>query len=507
MISGAQALVARFRGIDQRLAEIRDGVNSQVQSSVGAINAYAEQIAQINQRIVLVQAGSVNQPPNDLLDQRDQLIADLNKQIRVTTTTQSDGSLNVFIGNGQAVVIGHQAYALQTVAALDDAQRLDVALTGSGGAPLRLPDTLLSGGTLGGLLAFRRESLDGAQNSLGRIAVTLSQTFNAQHRLGQDLSGALGGDFFKAPAPPAVVASSANAGTATISATVTDVAALQASDYRLAYSGGNFTLTRLSDNSVVFNGASLPPTVDGMSIAVAGGVAANDSFLIRPVRAGAQNIAVVLNDARSIAAAAPLRTVASNANSGTATISAGAVTTTAGLPLPAPGSISLRFDAASSQFLVSGAQTGTLAYNPATQSAGTSFTLAAGGFAFAISGVPVDGDRFVIEPNTGGVSDNRNALALGQLQARNLVGGAASYQSAYSQAVSQVGNKARQVQVTLTAQDNMVKQAQDAQQSLSGVNLDEEAANLMRYQQAYQAASKVIELSGKLFDEILAISR
>jgi flagellar hook-associated protein 1 FlgK len=244
-----------------------------------------------------------------------------------------------------------------------------------------------------------------------------------------------------------------------------------------------------------------------MSIAVAGGVAANDSFLIRPVRAGAQNIGVVLNDARSIAAAAPLRTVASNANSGTATISAGAVTTTAGLPLPAPGSISLRFDAASSQFLVSGAQTGTLAYNPATQSAGTSFTLAAGGFAFAISGVPVDGDRFVIEPNTGGVSDNRNALALGQLQTRNLVGGAASYQSAYSQAVSEVGNKARQVQVTLTAQDNLVKQAQDAQQSLSGVNLDEEAANLMRYQQAYQAASKVIELAGKLFDEILAISR
>ncbi len=508
MISGAQALVARFRGIDQRLAEIRDGVNSQVQSSVGAINAYAEQIAQLNQRIVLVQAGSVNQPPNDLLDQRDQLIADLNKQIRVTTTTQSDGSLNVFIGNGQAVVIGHQAYALQTVAALDDAQRLDVALTGPGGAPLRLPDTLLSGGTLGGLLAFRRESLDGAQNSLGRIAVALSQTFNDQHRLGQDLSGALGGDFFKAPAPPAVVASSANAGTATIAATVTDVAALQASDYRLVHSGGNFTLTRLSDNSVVFNGASLPPTVDGMRIAVAGGaLAANDSFLIRPVRAGAQDIAVVLNDARNIAAAAPLRTVASNANSGTATISAGAVTTTAGLPLPAPGSITLRFDAANSQFLVSGAETGTLAYNPATQSAGTSFTLAAGGFAFAISGVPVDGDRFVIEPNTGGVSDNRNALALGQLQTRNLVGGAASYQSAYSQAVSEVGNKARQVQVTLAAQDNLVKQSQDAQQSLSGVNLDEEAANLMRYQQAYQAASKVIELAGKLFDEILAISR
>jgi flagellar hook-associated protein 1 FlgK len=507
MLSGGQSLVGRFQDIDGRLGEILDGVNAQIQSTITGINSYTQQIAALNERIVLAKAGSLHQPPNDLLDQRDQLIADLNKQIRVTTITQSDGSLNVFIGNGQAVVVGQQSYALQAITALDDGQRVEVALVGPSGTPLRLPDTLLTGGTLGGLVAFRRESLDPTQNSLGRIAVVMAQTINDQHHLGQDLTGSLGGDFFRTPAPPEVVASSANTGTtAVVRASIADAAALQASDYRLLYnSTGNYTLTRLSDNVVVFQGASLPPAVDGMSIAVSGTLSANDSFLIRPVRAGARDIALAINDARNIAAAGPLRTRTSDANGGTAKITPGEVTTSLGLPLA--GSITLTFDATGNRFVLSGAQTGTLAYNPATQGAGASFSVSAGGFAFSISGVPADGDRFVIEPNSAGVSDNRNALALGQLQTRNLVGGTASYQAAYSQTVSLVGSKARQVQVTLTAQENLVKQAQDARQSLSGVNLDEEAANLMRYQQAYQAAGKMIELAGRLFDEILAIAR
>ncbi len=242
MLSGAQALVARFQGLDQRFAEIREGVNGQIQSSVAAINSYAQQIAALNERIVLVQAGSLAQPPNDLLDQRDQLIADLNREIRVTTTTQADGSLNVFIGNGQALVVGQENYGLQAVAGLDDGNRVDVALVGPGGSAQRLPDTLLSGGALGGLLAFRRETLDSAQDSLGRVAVVLAQTFNDQHRLGQDLTDALGGDFFRAPMAPSVLPSTSNTGAGVVSASISDVQALQASDYRLSYNGGgNYT--------------------------------------------------------------------------------------------------------------------------------------------------------------------------------------------------------------------------------------------------------------------------
>ena len=506
MLSGAQALAARFQGLDQRFAEIREGVSGQIQNSVAAINSYAQQIAALNERIVLVQAGSLSQPPNDLLDQRDQLIADLNREIRVTTTAQADGSLNVFIGNGQALVVGQEEYGLQAVAALDDGNRVDVALVGPGGSALRIPDTLLSGGALGGLLAFRRDTLDPAQDSLGRVAVVLAQTFNDQHRLGQDLSGALGRDFFRAPAAPSVLPSTSNTGAGVVSASISDVQALQASDYRLSYNGGgNYTLTRLADNVRLVDAGPLPATVDGMALNVAPAPALNDSFLIRPVRGGARDMGVALSDVRSIAAAGPLRTTAANGNAGTGKISAGEVTNTTGLPLA--GDITVTFDAANDRFVVTGAEAGTLSYDPKTQSAGANFSLAAGGFSFTISGVPVDGDQFVIARNAAGVSDNRNALALGQLQTRNLVGASASYQSAYSQTVSQVGNKTRQIEVALTAQANLVKQAQDAQQSLSGVNLDEEAANLMRYQQAYQAAGKVIELAGKLFDEILALAR
>jgi len=506
MLSGAQALVARFQGLDQRFAEIREGVSGQIQNSVAAINSYAQQIAALNERIVLVQAGSLSQPPNDLLDQRDQLIADLNREIRVTTTAQADGSLNVFIGNGQALVVGQEEYGLQAVAALDDGNRVDVALVGPGGSALRIPDTLLNGGALGGLLTFRRDTLDPAQDSLGRVAVVLAQTFNDQHRLGQDLSGALGADFFRAPAAPSVLPSTSNTGAGVVSASISDVQALQASDYRLSYNGGgNYTLTRLADNVRLVDAGPLPATVDGMALNVAPAPALNDSFLIRPVRGGARDMGVALSDVRSIAAAGPLRTTAANGNAGTGKISAGEVTNTTGLPLA--GDITVTFDAANDRFVVTGAEAGTLSYDPTTQSAGASFSLAAGGFSFTISGVPVDGDQFVIARNAAGVSDNRNALALGQLQTRNLVGASASYQSAYSQTVSQVGNKTRQIEVALTAQANLVKQAQDAQQSLSGVNLDEEAANLMRYQQAYQAAGKVIELAGKLFDEILALAR
>ena len=506
MLSGAQALAARFQGLDQRFAEIREGVSGQIQNSVAAINSYAQQIAALNERIVLVQAGSLSQPPNDLLDQRDQLIADLNREIRVTTTAQADGSLNVFIGNGQALVVGQEEYGLQAVAALDDGNRVDVALVGPGGSALRIPDTLLNGGALGGLLTFRRDTLDPAQDSLGRVAVVLAQTFNDQHRLGQDLIGALGGDFFRAPAAPSVLPSTSNTGAGVVSASISDVQALQASDYRLSYNGGgNYTLTRLADNVRLVDAGPLPATVDGMALNVAPAPALNDSFLVRPVRGGARDMGVALSDVRSIAAAGPLRTTAANGNAGTGKISAGEVTNTTGLPLA--GDITVTFDAANDRFVVTGAEAGTLSYDPKTQSAGANFSLAAGGFSFTISGVPVDGDQFVIARNAAGVSDNRNALALGQLQTRNLVGASASYQSAYSQTVSQVGNKTRQIEVALTAQANLVKQAQDAQQSLSGVNLDEEAANLMRYQQAYQAAGKVIELAGKLFDEILALAR
>ncbi|GAB4175136.1 MAG: flagellar hook-associated protein FlgK [Rhodocyclaceae bacterium] len=512
VLAAGGALVDRFHGLNERFDELRAGVNSQIASAVDSINANAREIAALNDRIVRAQAVSGGRPANDLLDQRDALLMELNRSIRVTTTAEGDGSLNVFVGNGQPLVVGVQASQLRAVQDDLDPGRLDVAFALPTGGSVTLQETLLSGGALGGLLAFRSQSLDAAQNALGRIALGLAQTFNAQHRLGQDLNGTLGGDFFAMPGPQ-VHTGSSNGGSASLYAAITDATQLSASDYRVtATGGGSFSVLRLADGVTVSSGP-LPASFDGLTVSLAAGTAnAGDSFLVQPARSGARDIALAISDVRLIAAAGPLRTQAALTNAGSGAISAGEVTTTAGLAATAPHiapPLTLTFDAAAKQFVLSGAATGTLAYDPASESSGKSFSLAAfGGFGFEISGVPANGDVFTISSNDNGTGDNRNLLALGALQsARTLLAGNASYQSAYSQLVSEAGNKGRELDATASAQRSLEKSAQDAFASVSGVNLDEEAANLMRYQQAYQAAGKLIEVSGKLFEELLAIAR
>lgn len=512
VLAAGSGLANRFHSLDERLDQLRTGVNSQIVSVVDSINAAARQIAALNERIVRAQAVSGGRPANDLLDQRDALLAELNGQLRVTTSAEGDGSLNVFVGNGQPLVVGVQASQLQAIQDPLDPGRLDVAFALPTGGSVPLQESALSGGTLGGLLRFRTESLDSAQNALGRIALGLAQTFNAQHRLGQDLNGALGGDFFVMPAAR-VYSGTSNSGTAVLATVIDDATQLAAADYRVtALGAGSFSVTRLSDGVTVSSGA-LPASVDGLTISLASGSAnAGDSFLVQPTRSGAHDIAVAFSDVRAIAAAGPLRTQAALANTGSGAISAGSIASTSGLAAAAPHiapPLTLAFDAAAGQFNLSGALTGTLAYDPTADAAGKSFTLAAlGGFTFTISGIPAQGDVFTVSSNDNGSGDNRNLLALGALQsARTLAAGNASYQSAYSQLVSEAGNKGRELDATAAAQHSLEKTAQDAFDSVSGVNLDEEAANLMRYQQAYQAAGKLIEVSGRLFEELLAIAR
>jgi flagellar hook-associated protein 1 FlgK len=514
MISTAQTLVARFQSLDGRLTELRDGVNSQVTSEVKSISTYASQIADVNRQILMAQAGSQNQQPNDLLDQRDQLIADLNKEVRVSTVTQSDGTMSVFFGNGQPLVVGTEAYSLTSGPAASDPEKFVVKLKTPSGTTVEIPESQITGGTLGGLISFRNDSLDSAQNALGRIAVSLAQTFNNQHQLGQDLTGALGGNFFSF-ANPTTYPSSANAlhgSTAALTATFASDAAtnLSTSDYRLDYDGTNFTLTRTSDNKT-WSGTTLTTMVDssvppaamaeGFTLSITGTLATGDSFKIEPTRTGASSISVAITDARNIAAAAPIRSAAGTSNAGTGTISAGTVDT------PAPTNANLRqpvtitfIDA--THYSINGVGTG----NPASVAYTAGADISYNGWTIQISGAPRTGDVFTVSANTNGVSDNRNAVALGALQAgHTMVGGTASYGDAYSQLVSDVGNKTREVKALGASQQALADSAVAAQQSLSGVNLDEEAANLLRYQQAYQAAAKMIDISSKVFDSILAL--
>ena len=508
MLSAGQSLVARFQGLDQRMTEIREGGNGQITASVATVNSIALQVADLNERITVASAAAGNQPPNDLFDLRDQLIADLNKEIRVTTTIDQAGNFNVFIGNGQALVVGRQTNKLVAVQATDDAARIEVGIVTPSGKSVPLQESMISGGKLGGVVAFRRETLDPAQNALGRIAFGIAQTFNDQHRHGQDLTGTLGGDFFKPNASLAATASTLNTSTASVTVTLDDASQLITSDYRLSYDGTNYKLTRLSDskNWTAATLAGVPPAGEpqGFSLAAGSALASGDSFLVRPTRAGARDIGLALNDPRGIAAAAPTRSGAAVANSGTAEISAGSAN--AGLPLDASlrQPVTITFNDPPTTFNVSGTGTGdptNVAFTP-----GADITY--NGSTVQISGMPAVGDVFTVGANTGGVADNRNALALGQLQTRpTLVGGTANYQSAYSQLVGEVGNKSREIDVTLTAQENVVRQATDTMQSMSGVNLDEEASNLLRYQQAYQASARMIDIAGRLFDALIGIGR
>lgn len=279
MLSASQALAARFQAVDQQLTGMRDGVNTQLVTEIDTINTMVKQVAEINQRIIIAQAAGPGQPANDLYDQRDQLINNLNKEIRTSVQVESDGSYSLFFGTGQPLVVGTQIYALKAQASAEDLSQLEVALLSPNGQTITLPESLVSGGKLGGLLQFRSESLDTAQNSLGRVAMAIATTVNTQHRLGQDLQGLTGGNFFTA-LQPSVLPAPSNGGSARVSANI-----LQ-SDYRLEYDGSEYSLTRLSDN-LTRTYSALPITVDGIALTLSGGsfagTAANpDVFLIRP---------------------------------------------------------------------------------------------------------------------------------------------------------------------------------------------------------------------------------
>lgn len=532
MLSAAQSMVARFQGLDQRMSEIRNGLNSQIRSQVESINTYASQLADINQRVITAEAGSASQQPNDLYDEREQIIREMNQLVRVTTVRQSDGSFNLFIGNGQPMVIGSQAYTLLATAATDDPERFVVSMKGVGGQILSLPESQVSGGSLGGLLAFRGESLDSAQNALGRVAVTLGQNFNDQHKRGMDLTGTLGKAFFSV-ATPVLRANSLNIGTGapTVALDSSTLSQLSGSDYRLTSPDGlTFQLLRLSDNELT-SITTVPQVVDGLSIDTTGwSPAAGDNILIQPTRNGAKTISVSLVDPRSIAAALPIRTAPALTNTGSGAIDSGTMTDVSNAAFTTFNTVGeiappllIQFDSPATSPMTYSIYDNTTPSTPVLLEANIAYTADANvfptpasldyGYQVKLRGAPAAGDKFTIGANKNGVADNRNAMLLGALQTTDtMLGGAtygatASYQSAYSQIVSAVGSKSAEVTTIGAAQQGLADHAVNAMQQISGVNLDEEAANLLRFQQAYQAAAKILEIAGRIFDEVVSLGR
>jgi flagellar hook-associated protein 1 FlgK len=311
VLSSAQAAVDSFQSMSQGLSSISTALNGQISNSVQSINTFAAQIATLNASITSAMAASSGQPPNDLLDQRDHLVSQLNQQVAATTQQQPDGSMSVFIGSGQALVVGNQAMALQVVQNPNDPSKVDVAYLNNGKTS-GIQQSSLQGGNLGAYIAFRDQNLQPAQNALGLVALGFASNINQQNQLGQDLNGAPGAALMSI-ASPLVTAGAANTGTGAVSATIANVSAMTASDYQLKFDGTNYTLTRLSDNTVTQLGSTVPLTriVDGVTVTAAAGMMAGDSFLIRPTANAAGSIAMTTTDPSKVAAALPFNGVAS----------------------------------------------------------------------------------------------------------------------------------------------------------------------------------------------------
>jgi flagellar hook-associated protein 1 FlgK len=391
-----------------------------------------------------------------------------------------------------------------------------------------LPDSALRGGELGGLMEFRSTTLDTAQNALGRIAIGLAASFNDQHRLGQDSAGNMGGDLFKVAAPDVSANQNTNAPDpllpTTLVATMSDASQLSTSDYSVSYDEGSarFTVTRLSDNVPTTLPAYTQPgpqtlTLDGVDFTLSGKPVAGDKFTVRPTANGAAQFSLLKHETGDIAAAGPIMTGAVPGNKGNVVISEGRVDKNF-LPASSFTPATITFNGATN--VLSGftaGQTVTVTTSAGTQSyvagtdpvpfvSGASYNF--GGITLSLKGLPADGDKFTVARNTGAASDNRNLLLLGDLQSKPILGkNSTTFQGAFAQLVSTVGNKAREVQVNGQASEAVLAEVTNSQQSVSGVNLDEEAANLLKYQQAYQAAGKVMQIASSLFDTLLSLGR
>ncbi|CFR08210.1 flagellar hook-associated protein FlgK [Yersinia kristensenii] len=419
VLGKAEGLVNQFQNADKYLRDMDNGVNQKISDSAVQINNYAEQIAKLNDQITRLR-GSSGSEPNALLDQRDQLVTELNQIVAVTVTQQDGDAYNVSFAGGLSLVQGPNAYKVEAIPSSADATRLTLGYKHGASDTIEIDESRLTSGSLGGTLKFRSEALDSARNQLGQLALVMADSFNIQHKAGFDANGDEGKDFFSF-AKPSVLKNAKNQGDSSLTVSYTDTSKVKASDYTVEFDGKDWQVTRVSDNTKVPTTAGTDkdgkPTLnfDGIAVSVTNGTpgpTAKDKFTIKTVSNVAANLQVAITDSSMIAAG------------------------------------------------------------------GT---------------------------KDGGASDNVNAQALLDLQTKKLVDGKATLSGAYAGLVSNVGNQTATAKTNSTAQANIVKQLSAEQQSISGVNLDEEYGDLQRFQQYYLANAQVIQTASTLFNALLSL--
>lgn len=511
-LARAEDVAAAFRNAGSQLDTLQAGVVSDLKTSVKAVNALAQTVASLNRQIA--NALATGHAPNDLLDQRDQAVAEIGTYVQVTTISADDGSLNLFIGGGQRLVLGGDASQLVAMADAYDPSQVHLGVV-EGGATRLVPDATLGGGSIAGLLRFQNEDLRDARNLIGQMAAALGGAVNTQQSLGLDLTtpaGRPGEDLF-AIGPPRVQSASTNAGNAVVNLGTADAAQLQASDYELRFDGSNYTLTRLGslDAPQTFTPAALAAgvTVDGMNIQLASGSAvAGDRFRLQPVAAAASGMQRVIDDPRGIAAASPVTATLGVANAGTAAIAS--LSVKAPIASPVNAVIKFNVDPGTGDTSYQISDDGGNTYGAAQPFvAGQPIVFTDGGgnalWEIAVTGTPAEGDLIQVDPTAVPGMSNGNALSMIALRDAAIVGGA-TVTDAWSSALGEVGVRVQGAAGAARMSAAVANDAAARSTAVSGVNLDEEAARLIQYQQSYQAAAKMLQVAQSVFDTLLQMT-
>ena len=490
LLGSADSVTALFNTLGQQLTQQQTQVNNQINDTVNSVNDVAKQLAGINAQIRQSPPGQV---PNALLDQRDSLVKTLSGYMGISTVPESDGTISIYTSSGQSLVAGNKSFPISAGKNAYDPGQTD--LYDSAGNDIT---TKLSGGSLGALLDYRNNVLNPAQNQLGQAAIALSSSINAQQAKGLDLDGNLGGPIFTSPTP-GVLPSTSNTGTATVSASITDVSKLTASDYNLSYDGTNWNLHTTTGQSVpLTTNPDGSFSADGLTFKVNTGTAqAGDSFQIQPTRNAASGLQVVETNPNKIAAAAALTATAGSANTGNGSVGSIAVSDPTNAALLSNAKVTFT---SATAYQVTDASGNVL--SSGTYTAGQPIDV--NGWSLTLNGTPATNDSFSIAPNSNGLNDNSNALAMAGLADGGVLdGGKTSVIGSYANLTTFIGTAGSQATSNLSTQTSLYNQAMSAQQSVSGVNMDEEAASMINYQQAYQASAQIISTAQTIFSSLL----
>jgi flagellar hook-associated protein 1 len=513
----AKRMQAASKGLD----DLQSGVAQELSQKVSSINSLAQSIAAINDKIARTQGSG--QPPNDLLDQRDQLVRDLNQYVQTTSIAASDGTVGIFLAGSQALVLGSTVSPVSIVKDdFGDPLKSKLAIT-SGAQVLTLDENALGGGEVAGLLRFQNNDLVEGRNLLGRLTLAVSTSMNNQHQLGLDLDGNVGGNLFSAPTLPDALSAAGNTGSVTkLGIAVADPTKLVATDYQITYTTPtDGTVTRLSDNKVFTFGTTDPSyasagaflATEGLSITPTGTPAAGDRFLLKPFSTAASNISAEFSAPRALAVSSPVAASLNSTNKGTLAVSSLSAKTVAtpsdvyrvdftGTNTFNIVNVTTSTTVATAQTYVSGKE---IAYTPAPVPPSTT---PVPGWSLTLSGVAAIGDSVKIEPQPAAYRNLNagNASAMAGLRDVAMFDGSA-LSDGYASLISQIGIRAQSANYSAQVSSSIAANLEQDRTSVSGVNLDEEAAKLLQYQQAYQASAKMIQIAQAIFDTLIQTLR